>query len=203
MDLQAVGLNIHHVSLDGSYRETTNCTQRQDYEDHLLDNPVFNIVCDSSFDLVMRRSQCLEMNFHRMETLFPSEVQDLLRYYHKITADIEMDKLTAVMNSTKEHYQRLNNHYNHQRHRLIRTMEERLHVLENQNKTPYLCKDVNWKAFTLMQVWFNKNIHHPYPSNKDIQEISKNGNISEGDVLTWFRFERIKRRMVISQKVTC
>jgi hypothetical protein len=59
-------------------------------------------------------------------------------------------------------------------------MEERLHVLENQNKTPYLCKDVNWKAFTLMQVWFNKNIHHPYPSNKDIQEISKNGNISEG-----------------------
>jgi len=76
MDLQAVGLNFHQVSLDGSYRETTNSTQRQDYEDHLLDNPVFNIVCDSSFDRVMRRSQCLEMKFHRMETLFPSEVQD-------------------------------------------------------------------------------------------------------------------------------
>lgn len=192
MDLQAVGLNFHSVSLEGNYRDTANSTQRQEYEDHLLDNPVFNIVCDSSFDRVMRRSQCLEMNFHRMETLFPSdlEIQDLLRHYHKITADIEMDKLTAVMNSTKEHYQMLNNHYNHQRYRLIRAMEARLHVLENQNKTPYQCKDVNWKAFTLMQVWFNKHIHHPYPSNKDIQEISKNGNISEGDVLTWFQFER-------------
>lgn len=192
MDLQAVGLNFHSVSLEGNYRDTANSTQRQHYEDHLLDNPVFNIVCDSSFDRVMRRSQCLEMNFHRMETLFPSdlEIQDLLRHYHKITADIEMDKLTAVMNSTKEHYQMLNNHYNHQRYRLIRAMEARLHVLENQNKTPYQCKDVNWKAFTLMQVWFNKHIHHPYPSNKDIQEISKNGNISEGDVLTWFQFER-------------
>ena len=75
-------------------------------------------------------------------------------------------------------------------------MEERLSDLQNQNNSCDLSKDVNWKAVRLMQDWYNAHEHYPYPSIKEVKELSKKGNIATNDVETWFQFERIRRSAV-------
>ncbi|XP_076075987.1 uncharacterized protein LOC143046808 [Mytilus galloprovincialis] len=161
-------------------------------------NPVFSIVCASSYDRVIQHAERLEARFQELISINP-EVELLSEHYHKVTAQIEMDKLSAVISSPVSHHSRLNNHFNQQRQQLITYYTERLADIGNRksyvdhNKDVGLNKDVNWKALNLMMEWYDKHKDHPYPTNQDIGHISILGNIAVNDIDTWFHFERIRR----------
>ncbi|VDI40986.1 Hypothetical predicted protein [Mytilus galloprovincialis] len=156
-------------------------------------NPVFGIICSSSYDRVTRSSERLEAYFDVLKSDYP-EVEKLCEHYHKLTAQIEMDKLSAVISSPVVHHSRLNNHFNQQRQQLMTYFTESLADIENQkSKTDVINKDVNWTAVELMKDWFDKNEHRPFPKKKDIKQISMLGNITVKDIKTWFMFERIRR----------
>ncbi|XP_052069383.1 uncharacterized protein LOC127708524 [Mytilus californianus] len=161
----------------------------------MLYNPVFGIICSSSYDRVTRSSERLEAYFDELKSEYP-EVEQLSEHYHKVTAQIEMDKLSAVISSPVIHHSRLNNHFNQQRQQLMTYYTERLADIGNQKAKTDVNKDVNWIAVKLMKEWFDKNEHSPYPTKKDVNHISMVGNITDKDIETWFMFERIRRSSV-------
>lgn len=151
--------------------------------------PIFSIVCSSSYDKVVKRSDDLELRFKVVQTLHPGNVRIKYLYdqYVEITTRLELDKLSMVISAPAVEHVRINDHFNHQRDQLITYMESQLEAVEKTSN------DVNWTALKLMQDWYDKNEHFPYPSDEDLKRISKDGNISLKNVETWFHFERTAR----------
>ncbi|XP_063446775.1 uncharacterized protein LOC134726304 [Mytilus trossulus] len=187
MDSHTALHNLSKLVIDNS-----SDSREQPMMSDLPYNPVFGIICSSSYDRVTRSSERLEAYFDVFKSDYP-EVEKLCDHYHKLTAQIELDKLSAVINSPVVHHSRLNNHFNQQRQQLMTYYTERLADIEKSKTGVITDKDVNWTAVELMKDWFDKNEHRPYPKKKDIQQISMLGNISVKDIRTWFMFERIRR----------
>lgn len=148
-------------------------------------NPVFSIVCHPSYDNVIKRAKQLEDRFDKMVEQFPCQVRALMEAYTKQTVLIESTKIDSVSTAPISKQGKLNEYYNNDRLELISCMEKKLNKLPNPNN------DVNWNALQLMKNWYFKNKHFPYPSEKEVKQMSIEGNIPVTTVETWFYFQRL------------
>lgn len=153
-------------------------------------NPVFSIVCHDAYDNVVNRAKSLENRFDKMiqeQVWYSSEVKALLVKYVNETIVLESMKLDSVISASMMELENINEHYNNRRLNLISRMEEKLNDFTNP-------RHVNWSALDLMEMWYAKNKHFPYPTEKDVIQISKDGGIPRKSVETWFYYKRLCAR---------
>ncbi|CAC5369190.1 unnamed protein product [Mytilus coruscus] len=123
-------------------------------------HPVFSIICNPSYDSTERKSELLESRLHSYEISFPTEVDALFTEYYNITADIEMKRLTAVMESSPQYHCRINQLFNHQRQILMYRIDRKLSSLvkpathHNQStlnsKTSWYCETGSTDIATIL-----------------------------------------------------
>ncbi|XP_063446778.1 Iroquois homeobox protein 6a-like [Mytilus trossulus] len=160
-------------------------------------HPVFSIICDPSYDSTERKSELLESRLHSYEINFPTGIDALFTEYYNITADIEMKKLTAVMESSPQYHCRINQYYNHQRQLLMYRIDRKLNSLVY----PPTCQStLNTKNVMVLQDWFNKHRQHPYPTREQIKKLSKISAIKMQDVKVWFACERKRQSSLVNRK---
>ncbi|XP_063446777.1 Iroquois homeobox protein 6a-like [Mytilus trossulus] len=160
-------------------------------------HPVFSIICDPSYDRTERQSELLESRLHSYEINFPTEIDALFTEYYNITADIEMKKLTAVMESSPPYHCRINQYYNHQRQLLMYRIDRKLNSLVK----PQTCQATfNTRNVSILHDWFNQHLDNPYPSREEIKKLSKVANINMQAVRVWFASERIRQSSAVIRK---
>ncbi|CAG2211434.1 unnamed protein product [Mytilus edulis] len=160
-------------------------------------HPVFGIICDPSYDSTERKSELLESRLHSYEINFPTGIDALFTEYYNITADIEMKKLTAVMESSPQYHCRINQYYNHQRQLLMYRIDRKLNSLVN----PPTCQStLNTRNVMVLRDWFNQHRHHPYPTREQIKKMSKISTIKMQDVRVWFACERMRHSAAVIRK---
>ncbi|CAG2211435.1 unnamed protein product [Mytilus edulis] len=144
-----------------------------------------------------RKSELLESRLHSYEINFPTGIDALFTEYYNITADIEMKKLTAVMESSPQYHCRINQYYNHQRQLLMYRIDRKLNSLVN----PPTCQStLNTRNVMVLRDWFNQHRHHPYPTREQIKKMSKISTIKMQDVRVWFACERIRQSAAVIRK---
>ncbi|XP_052069382.1 uncharacterized protein LOC127708523 [Mytilus californianus] len=180
------------ISVAGTVKQSVSASETY--------HPVFSIICNPSYDSTERKSELLESRLHSYEISFPTEVDALFTEYYNITADIEMKRLTAVMESSPQYHCRINQFFNHQRQLLMYRIDRKLSSLVK----PATCHNqstLNSKNFMVLRDWFNQHSHYPYPSREQIKKMSKISNIKMQDVKVWFACERIRQSSAAVRKL--
>ena len=64
-------------------------------------------------------------------------------------------------------------------------------------------RNLNRNAITIMNDWYIRNIHHPYPSNQEKARLARLGGITEKQVRYWFAHKRSRSKNKTSPATAC
>lgn len=97
-------------------------------EDLEMLHPIFSLLNDEQHERTETKSNLIESKMKAFQQQYPTEISKLLREFYSATADIEFQKLGAVMEYPRPYHSRIISYYNHLRQLLIYRTER---ILDN------------------------------------------------------------------------
>ncbi|CAC5397180.1 unnamed protein product [Mytilus coruscus] len=156
---------------------------------------------------VFNREQQLQQQFNKLTSYNSTEVQQLSSFFKYQSAIIETERYQKLHQHATKPCLRdsINLHYDEQLHKVIDRVEVSVSVLQTATKTqPSTANSIvtsrpasfrrrptlTRHAVTLMENWYQLNIHHPYPDQDIVRSIALQGDIREDQVKKWFANKR-------------
>jgi len=135
------------------------------------------------------------------------KVLELQQFYHTQCSCIENERNEAIQNlkennmlSTSQ-YQReisqIHTHHDQQRMHLTNRVTASLELLKlslpstaEVTSSKAKSRQLNGRAVDIMTNWYDKHIHHPYPTDEEKQALADLGGLSLSQVKAWFANKR-------------
>lgn len=175
---------------------------------------LYNLFCqdktttplDSSMAAVQEAN--LQAEFRQISLLSNERGEELQRFYNTQCAEIEtqrsdaIDKLKLVVTNGASQYKKdlsaIHLYFDQQRMHLTNRITTSLNLLKmafppslnDVYQSKMKSRQLNSHAVDLMMEWFEQNVHDPYPTDDEKQDLADRGGISTGQVKAWFANKR-------------
>lgn len=140
-------------------------------------HPIFTLLNDQQHERTEMISKQIESRIKGFQAHYPNQINTMLSRFYRATADIEFQKLSAVMEYPRSHHSRILQYYNHLRKLLLQTTEKSLNILINHQKAIHLQNKTNYRE---LHDCFYKN-PHPTTQTGELSRAEKQG------VQMWFQ----------------
>ncbi|XP_048752582.2 uncharacterized protein LOC125664086 [Ostrea edulis] len=161
---------------------------------------------DQSYAVVQETT--LQQQFLEMSSNSNPKVQELKAFYNTQLAIIETQRLDAVaklkdhasdspsqylkeMTCIQAYHDRQRSHLTSRVYSSLQLLKISIEKLpDNPHTVRPRSRQLNSKATSIMSNWFEKNLHHPYPTDEQKEMLARQGGISVAQVKAWFANKR-------------
>ncbi|XP_076076241.1 uncharacterized protein LOC143047138 [Mytilus galloprovincialis] len=160
---------------------------------------------------VFNREQQLQHQFNKLNSHNSTDVQQLSSFFKYQSAIIETERYQKLHQHATKPCLRdsINLHYDEQLHKVIDRVEVSVSVLQKATQTQSSTTNNNFTtkpsstrrrptltrhAVTLMENWYQLNIHHPYADQDTVRSFALQGDIREDQVKKWFANKRSRNQ---------